>query len=237
MTLIPDDFGAGGRGLSPQGAHGEPDLLSLLRQPARIGVAPVDFSGAAANAETIQIGTETWTKVAAETNAFEFDGGTANAQAVSLGAAINADSLFLIAVVVTDTVFMFGKNPGDGVTGSLVAGNLTITNGLANTTAPATMEHAAKAARIEQASFVHVPNASEVAAGEIHLPLPFVPVAWSVEVYVTATGAVKDTAGERFDGPITVGTVPDRLIIGQGTTTAWAATDTLHVVVRDDGLA
>lgn len=225
---VPDDFGSGGRGLAPRGAHGTPSLRDFLRQPAAPAVAAFDFNGAAANAETVQIGTETWTKLAAAPDPFQFTGGTANAQAVSFGAAVNDDSAQgLTAVVVTDTVFVFADVAG-------VAGNLTITNGLTNVTAPAAMEHGADAKRREMIVLQHAPNASEVAAGEIHIPLPFVPDLWDVKVYVTATGAEKNAGGTdhaNYDGNVTVGTAPNRLIVGQGTTLAWAATDTLQIKI------
>lgn len=243
-TTIPPDFGHGGKGLTP--GSSTPTLATLLasldtdietnlatlnalyayRDSGGVGVTAIDFSGVPTNDETIVIGTETWTKKATESAAFEFDGASANACAISLGAAIGDDTAQAItAVVVTDSIFVFYNSPG-------TAGNLVVTNNLTNATA-GSLRGGTAAGEKKMIAVRRAPDDSEVACGEVHIPLPFVPRAWDLTVYVTATGVEKADAtdAEIFDGPITIGTSPDRLIIGQGTNLLWATTDTLNLIV------
>lgn len=189
-----------------------------------IGVTAIDFSGVPTNTETLVIGTETWTKVATETNPFEFDGGTANACAVSLNAAINADTTQAItSFIVGDTVYVVSDVVG-------TAGNLAVTNNLTNTTG-GNMVNGANAGE-KQVSWVrHTVTASEVASGEVHIPLPFAPTYWDWKLYTSAgVEKVDATNAESYDGAITAEVSPNRLKFAVGTNLLMAATDVLHVI-------
>jgi hypothetical protein len=188
-------------------------------------VGKVDFNGAANNAETIVIGTETYTLLTAGIVVpFDFTGGTANAQAVSLGAVINTDTAQdITAVVVSDTVFIFADAVG-------TAGNLTMTNGLTNTTND-NMVGGAAAAEKHVDYRRYTVTASDVAAGQIHIPMAFVPAYWDWKLYTSGgVEKVDGTNAESFDGAITVAASPNRLVFAQGTNLLFAATDVLHVI-------
>lgn len=68
-----------------------------------------------------------------------------------------------------------------------------------------------------------VPNATQVALGNIHIPLDFTPTAVSVEVRVTSTGVIK-----AWDGAVVLAS--SRIKLDNAGTTDWAATDTIHVL-------
>jgi hypothetical protein len=188
----------------------------------------IDFTGAATNTETIIIGSETYTLLTAGiVTTFDFTGGSANAQAISLAAVINADSQQAItAVVVGDSVFVFYD-----VIGTI--GNLVITNTLTNVTVD-NMHGGLDVERKQQFMVSTIVTASEVAAGQVHIPTPFVPRTWNWWLSTTnGVEKVDGTNAESYDGAITLGTSPNRLIFAAGTNLLMAATDVLHVVCWD----
>lgn len=76
-------------------------------------------------------------------------------------------------------------------------------------------------------SLSRVPNANEVALGNLHVPLPFTPTSVFVDVRVTNTGARK-----AWDGAVklTAGDDPYLTIDNSGSTD-WAVTDTVRIVI------
>jgi hypothetical protein len=198
------------------------------RFPGTNAFTCIDFGGAASDTETIVIGTETYVlKTAGIVNPFEFTGGTANAQAVSLGAVINSDGAQgLTAVVVGDSVFVFADAVG-------TAYNLTVTNNLTNVTAD-NVAGGLNPARKQMTTLKHTVTASEVAAGEVHVPLPFAPRVWDWKLYTSAgVEKVDGTNAESYDGAITAETAPNRLKFAVGTNLLMAATDVLFVTAWD----
>lgn len=73
-----------------------------------------------------------------------------------------------------------------------------------------------------------VPNSTEVDLGAIRIPIPFDPVSVNIQVRVTSTGVVK-----AWDGAMTItaasGSAPAYITLGNGGSTDWAATDTIHI--------
>lgn len=78
----------------------------------------------------------------------------------------------------------------------------------------------------EQVVAVRVPNATEVALGNLHIPVSFVPIGAIVQVRVTATGVEK-----AWDGGMTVDTANRKITLDNAGTTDWAATDTIYAVI------
>lgn len=83
---------------------------------------------------------------------------------------------------------------------------------------------AAALPRLARAS--RVPNAQEVALGNLHVVLPFEPAAVIVQVRVTASGAVK-----AWDGNTVVS--GSRVTLTNTGGTNWAQTDTIHVIAME----
>jgi hypothetical protein len=67
-----------------------------------------------------------------------------------------------------------------------------------------------------------VPNATEVAVGNLHFPVSFTPASVNVEVRVTSTGVVK-----AWDGAVAISA--GRVTINNAGSTDWAATDTVYI--------
>lgn len=82
------------------------------------------------------------------------------------------------------------------------------------------------AAELSVAKVSRVPNAQEVALGNLHIPLPFKPTIVFVQVRVTADGSVK-----AWDGGFTInGTTNPYITLTNAGNTDWAATDTVSVL-------
>jgi hypothetical protein len=199
-------------------------LLNKRRRFARnfLRVATI-----AANGEAFTIGSETFSCVSADPEAFEFiPGADAAGSATNIAACINANTTQKIkARAFTGGVLIQSTKPGNRA--------LACTETLAGTNnawASATMYGGSAEDAFEKTRGFElipiVPNATEVAVGRIDLPLNFTPSGFIVDVRVTATGVAK-----AWDGGITKdGTDPQLVAITNAGSTDWETTDTITVL-------
>lgn len=74
-----------------------------------------------------------------------------------------------------------------------------------------------------------VPNATEVALGNVHFLLPFVPTVVDVRVYVTATPGV----AVAWDGTFTIDSSKKRATVNNGGGTDWTTSHTIEIEAHD----
>ncbi len=134
--------------------------------------------------------------------------------------ALDTEGVTAVLVSVNEVLFTADNVGADGRAVSETLG------GANNAWAAATFYGGAAPAVKRLVSQTRVPNATEVALGNMHFQFPFVPVVHGVEVRVTATGVVKAWGGSyAVNG--------NRVTLTNGTDPDFAATDTVMLQVSD----
>lgn len=226
-TIEAGELGAGTVGTAEiaAGAVADDRILSkIVKDPGRLAVGLVTFA-AKGDCTSVDVGATVYAYNATPTVTLGqwAYGADAPASATNLAAAINGDTRnsggpTYKAVVSTNTVFIFQLTPGGNPTVAKVGG-----------AQPATAEGMAGggSAEVKQTAIInHIVTTQEDALNEVHIPLMFTPLTWSL--------AVRTSAGA--PNPITdVATLeasPARIKLVNGGATHFAATDVIVVIAQ-----
>lgn len=140
-------------------------------------------------------------------------------------------------------VVALGRNDNDVLIVAKEIGVLALAttetfNGSTNVFDAAVMAGGADPVSRQIVAFTRVPTDAEVTAAEMIFPVDFTPTFIHVQVKVTSTGIQKETAAanatQLWGGATTViagsGDFPAAILLENGGTIDWAATDTIHIL-------
>lgn len=207
-------------------ADGQP-ITGVNRFPGRKAVGVIRMASNVADGETVTIGGDVYEFDRAESGVTagriavtgHADDTPANASD-ALIATINSDGRELVTAVdiSANEILLLSDSPG-----AVVLALAETMAGSNNAVSAAAMYGGAAAAAKRVATSVRVPNATEVALGNLHFGFDFTPTLVQVTIRTTSTGVTV-----AWDGATTI--TGTRVVLDNSGTTDWATTSTVYLV-------